>query len=174
MSEPQEETVTVEESKEETNYLVVDPDDYQRTKKLESINTAKKEIMKTRKNRTDVIKKMQEGFITKNSDRQPIDLYCSELGRSVAQYGSELLPLIEDALEKGSLSDSDLTVSLSEDRVDVDVRQFITFDGRAEYKGKLEFLPETNSMAVYRQLQRIQRKIGLGLDLEEQKGAAEI
>jgi hypothetical protein len=166
--------VTVEQSEDDNSYLVVDPEDYQKTKKLESINTAKKEVMKTRKNRTDVIKKMEEDFISKNSSKKPIDLYCNELGRSVAQYGSELLPLIEEALEKGSLSEGDLVVSLSENRINVDVREFITFDGRAEYKGELTFLPETNSMAVYRQLQRIQRKIGLGLNLEEQKGAAEI
>jgi hypothetical protein len=169
-----EDSNTVEGVDDESELLVVDPDDYQKTKKLESINRAKKEVVKVRQDRTDIIKEMKEDFIGRNSGKQPIDLYCNELARTVAQYGSELLPLIEEALEKGSLSEDDLRVSLSENRIEVDVVQFVTFDGRAEYKGELKFLPESNSMAVYRQLQRIQRKIGLGLDLEENKGPAEI
>lgn len=171
MTETPEESITVEES-DETKYLVVDPDDYQKTKKLESIYRTKQEVLKVRDNRGDIIKDMRDTFSTKN--RTGRDMYSQRLAQAVAQYGSELLPLIEEGLKKNTLSEDDLVVSLSEERLDVDVVQFIKYDGRHEYNGELTNLPEPNSLAVYRQLERIQRKLGLGLDIEEQKGPAEI
>jgi len=171
MTERPEEAVTVEES-DEKNYLVVDPDDYQKTKKLESIYKTKQEVLKIRNNRSSIIKELSNNF--SSNSRTGLDMYGNKIAKAVAQYGSELLPLIEEGLNKDTLSEDDLVASLSEDRLDMNVVQFIKYDGRVKYKDELQYLPEPNSLAVYRQLERIQRKLGLGLDLEEQKGAAEI
>jgi hypothetical protein len=165
-----EEQKTIED--DESGYLVVDPDNYQRTKKLESIYKTKQKILEVRNNRGDIIKDMNDNF--GSSSRTGLDMYESKLGKVVAQYGSELLPLIEEGSSKGTLSERDLVASVSEERLDIDVVRFVKYDGRVKYKDELQYLPEANSLAVYRQLERIQRELGLGLNLEEQKGAAEI
>lgn len=174
MSEPQEETVKVEESKEETNYLVVDPDDYQRTKKLENIHNAKKEILKVRSKRMKLVKRYSEDFSSRHSGKTGLDVYQQKLAQTVAHYGSELLPIIEEGLDKNTLDESDLEVELSPNHSECDLLLFIEFDGRIKPDDELRVAPEINSMAMYRQLERIERKLGLGLDIEEQKGAAEI
>jgi hypothetical protein len=171
MTETPEEAATVEEP-DESKYLVVDPDDYQTTKKLESIYKTKQQVLNIRENRGDIIKDMSDNFSTKQ--RTGLDMYSQRLSQAVAQYGSELLPLIEEGLEKGTLSEDDLVVSLSEERLDVNVVHFVKYDGRHKHNGEFINLPEPNSLAVYRQLERIQRRLGLGLDIEEQKGPAEI
>jgi len=170
MSEtPQTGQVEVEESSEEKNVFVVDPDNYQKTKKLEIIHNTKQEVLNVRKNRSELILELEENFRDDG-----IKVYQRKLARTVAQYGSELLPLIEEGLENGTLEKDDLTSQLSPEHVEMDVLTFIQMDGRIDYKDDLEYLPERNSLAIYRQLDRIQRKLGLGLELQEDKGPASI
>lgn len=171
MSERPEESVTVDESNTETNYLVVDPDDYQRTKKLESIHKARQEVLNVRNNRMDLINEYK-GMAGPN--RNGVDIYGVKLGKTVAQYGSELLPLIEDGLRNGAVDEKHLEVSLGQDSTDMDIIAYIKADGRIQYDGELICPPGPNHLAIYRQLDRIQRELGLGLELEEQKGPAEI
>jgi glutamyl/glutaminyl-tRNA synthetase len=166
------ERVDVEESDDEKNVFVVDPENYQKTKKLEIIYKTKKEVLNVRKNRDDITREFNRQY---RDDGFP--MYEKKLARTVAQYGSELLPLIEEGLENGTLSEEDLTTELSPEHTEMEVLMFIQMDGRVNYEGKkgeMEFAPETNSIAIYRQLDRIQRKLGLGLELREDKGPAEI
>jgi hypothetical protein len=84
-------------------------------------------------------------------------------------YGSELLPLIEDALEVGILEEDDLETRYGS------LREFVRYNGTViNEDGKLADREQTIYMAFYRQLDRIQRKLGLGLELEEDKGPASI
>jgi hypothetical protein len=159
----------IEEADDEKNVFVVDPEGYQKTKKLEIIHKNKKEVLNVRRNRSDLICDLADNFRGKG-----LDVYQSQLAQTVSQYGSEILPLIEEGLEKGTLTKDDLTVSLSPEHTEMDVLMFIRMDGRIEYEGDLGSPPEANSLAIYRQLNRIQRKLGLGLELQEDKGPAEI
>jgi hypothetical protein len=170
MSEtPQTEQVEVEESSEEKNVFVVDPDDYQKTKKLEIIHNTKQEVLNVRNNRSELIVELGDNF-----RGDGIEIYQRRLAKTVAQYGSELLPLIEEGLANGTLEEDDLTSELSPEHAEMDVLTFIKMDGRIDYKDNLEYPPGPNSLAIYRQLDRIQRKLGLGLELQEDKGPASI
>ena len=169
-SEPEPEAepkVKVEENSD--SIVVVDPDDYQKTKKLEIIHNTKQEVLNVRKNRSELILELGDNF-----RRDGIEVYQQKLAQTVAQYGSELLPLIEEGLENGTLEKDDLTSQFSPEHVEMDVLTFIQMDGRIDYKDDPECPPEPNSLAIYRQLDRIQRKLGLGLELQEDKGPAEI
>ena len=95
----------VEEADKEKDLFVVDPDDYQKTKQLEAIHKAKEEVREKRSNRSDIIDKRSQQFRRKGSS-----IYRHELAVSIAKYGSELLPLIEEAKENGLLTEDDLTV----------------------------------------------------------------
>jgi hypothetical protein len=159
MSEtPQTEQVEVDESTDEKNVFVVDPDDYQKTRKLKAINDAKDYVRKRRQDEPE----------TAGSDEwQGIHYRTAE---AVAMYGSELLPLIEDALDQGILEEDDLETEYGS------LREFITFDGRIPDHEREELADPKPYiyMAFYRQLERIQRKLGLGLQLQEDKGPASI
>lgn len=159
------------DTEDETSYFVVDPDDYQKTKKLEAIHKTKREVPELRKNKDSMIVEYNDRYRDYNSG---VDTYNSALAQAVAQYGSELLPLIEEARDNGILDESDLTTRISPEYQKLDVINFIEMDGRVKNEGELERPHEVNTMAVYRQLERIQRKLGFGIDIEEDKGPAEI
>jgi hypothetical protein len=168
MSEPKEiEETNGEES--ESQYLVVDPDDYQKTKKLEAIHRAKRSVMEAQENRIELIPRLGDKFYKKGTNK-----YKEELARRTANYGSELMPLIEEGIEHGTIDDDDLNTQQSTQLSSFNVIDFIKWNGRLKAKGERQYPPEENTLAVYRQLERIQQKLGLGVDLDEQKGPAEI
>lgn len=170
MTQPENsDSIEAGEVEEENDILVVDPDDYQKTKKLELIHKTKEEVLNVRRNRSKLIGELAERFRGNG-----VETYQRELGRTVAQYGSELLPLIEEALENGTLEEEDLESQMAPEYKKLDVLEFIQLDGQIHLKGDIDYPPEPNTMAVYRQLDRIQRKLGLGLDLQENKGPANI
>jgi hypothetical protein len=164
------EKVEIEESEKEKNVLVVDSDDYQKTKKLKLINKAKEEAISLRHDREDAIDYLGDSF-----ERRGLDTYHMKLAQTVALYGSELLPLIEDGLEKGALEEDDTTTrKLPHQTRGLDVVAFVQRDGRISNGDETKWPPEPLTLAIYRQLERIERKLGLGLDLEEDKGPANI
>lgn len=149
----------VEEPDEEPALFVVDPDEYQETQKLKAISDTKKQFRKMRNSRPNTAKR---------DDWQGIRAREAE---AVALYGSELLPIIEDAIDQGLLSENDLDIEY----VDTDVRSFVMYDGRTvDENGETQKPNPQRTMAVYRQLNRIQRKLGLGLELQEDKEPAQI
>jgi len=155
----------LEEPSEEKSLIVVDPENYQRTKKLQQIHETKKEVLKVRQSRAELIPELSDRFIDDG-----LSVYQRHLARTVAQYGSELYPLIEESLERGILAEEDLTIEYTE----TDLLSFIESDGHVRYDGEIEHCQEPHTMAFYRQLEKIQRKLGLGLEIEESKGPAEI
>ena len=148
--------------------VVVDPDDYQKTQKLKAIDEAKKEYRKYKRNKNEIVAELRENW------RNPKEAYRSQRGMRLAEYGTELMPLIEEGLEKGALTEEDMKCSLGNGFKEVDVREIVTNGGRVWKDGEFEPIPTLNADEVYRQLERIERKLGFGLELETDKGPAEI
>ncbi len=158
------------------NVVVVDPDDYQKTQKLKAIDRAKKEYKKVKRNKTEEVEKLERW-------QNPLEAYRSIRARRLADYGSELLPLLEEAIESGTLEESDLTCDLGRGNSSVKVDRFVRNGGNV-YEDDGLTLPRTDGEfgpapliicdSVYRQFERLERKLGLGLELEENKGPAEI
>lgn len=166
MSEAPQDTehVELEESTEEKSVFVVDPDNYQKTKKLKSIHQARDHVLDVRKNKhenMDQYKQFRGVWY---------DSYHRHLAESVASYGHEVMPIIEEALENGAIDDELLKVS-----EDMDIQTFVYSEGRVPSEDdELEAPSPTKTMAVYRQLDSVLRELGLGLDFEEDKGPANI
>jgi len=152
-------TQTVEQTtEEEANIMVADPEDYQKTRKFRAISDAKERV---RKKRDD------EPPTASTDEWKGIHARTAE---AVAIYGTELLPLIEEGLEKGILNESDLDTKHGH------IMEFIECDGRfVDHEDEEVTSPKPYEyMAVFRQLQRIERELGLGPSLEEEQPPAEI
>ncbi|MFB9324220.1 hypothetical protein [Cryptosporangium minutisporangium] len=148
--------------------VVVDPDDYQKTQKLKAINEAKKEYRRYKRQKTEILQKLEENW------RNHQEAYEAERAMRLAEYGTELMPLIEEGLEKGALTEEDMKCSLGDGFREVDIRKVVRNGGWIFKDGETEPIPTLNSDEVYRQLERIERKLGLGLELETDKGPSEI
>lgn len=153
-----------ERETEDVDLFVVDPDDYQKTKKLESIHKAKQDVMKKRRNRYDLIPELSSQYRDEGHE-----IFSTLLAQTVANYGTELLPLIEQGLREGALTEADM-----ESVRGVDVRDFTELDGGVHDADEVRSATEKEALDVYRQLDRIQQKLGLGLELEADQGPAEI
>ena len=150
--EPGREPEPVDETDEPAKLYVSDPDDYAKTRKLKALNDAKAHVRKLRNDRPAQARKDEwEGL-------------NSRLAEAVASYGHELLPLLEAAEEAGTIGDGDYYTNAEK----VDIRRFIMADGRVESADGSEFVvpAKFKTMVVYRHLQRLERELGLGLDLE--------
>lgn len=161
------------EAEDEPRLYVVDSENYQKTKKLEAIYRAKQQVTKVRQNRYDLIPKLGDEF-----GRKGLVVYNHRLAKAIAEYGSELLPVVEDVAEVGGIEQEDLVVNCVSTQSKVNVGEFIDLDGKVPDKsGKkttTESPTEADLMRFYRQFERIQRKLGLGLDIEEESQPAEI
>ena len=168
-SEPEPEAEPKLKAEENSDSIVVvDPDDYQKTQKLKAINEAKAEYKKYKRQKTEILQNLEETWLN------PREAYDSERAMRLAEYGTELMPLIEEGLEKGALTEEDVKCSLGNGFREVDIREVVTNGGRIFKDGEMEPMPTLNSDEVYRQLERIERKLGFGLELETDKGPAEI
>ena len=169
MTKKETEVREVEES-EEATFAVVDPDDYRKTKKLQAIQKSKDHYKELKRNRNQ---KMQE---LKDQWKNWREAYRQRQASAIADYASELIPLIEEGLENDTLSEDDLIASLGPNKADLDVRTVAKEGGQVPIGENRERkpMPRANCDEVYRQLERIERKLGLGLQLEENKGPAEI
>jgi hypothetical protein len=159
MSEASQDTDSAElEELTDGKTVVVDPDDYQKTRKLKAINDAKDHVRKLRRDRPDQVG--QKEWRTINA----------RTAEAVAMFGNELVPLIEDALEQGLLGEEDLETEYGS------LMTFIHCDGLLPNREEEELQnPKRPAyMSFYRQLERIQRKLGLGLELREDKDPASI
>ncbi|NMJ92755.1 hypothetical protein GLT81_00670 [Nanohaloarchaea archaeon] len=153
MSDSESEKTIVDE--EDSNVFVVDPEDYQKTQKIKSINRARMNVLEHRKKTPNTAGSNEWKGIN------------ARLAETVADYGNELLPLIEDALEEDILDEDDLESELC------NIVEFIMLNGRTrDESGELEEPNPSYSMSVYRQLGRIERKLGLGLELETESEPA--
>lgn len=141
----------VDETDETAEIYVADPDDYAKTRKLKALNDAKSHIRKIRNDRPmRASSKEWEGMNRR-------------LAEAVASYGHELLPILEDAEQAGILDTDDYYA-----RGNTDIRSFIITDGMVEVDdGEFDHPNRPDLMAVYRHLQKLERKLGLGLQLDE-------
>ena len=156
MSEPEpgRDPEPVDETDESAKLYVSDPDDYAKTRKLKALNDAKSTVREVRQDRpAKATEKEWEGLNRR-------------LSQAVASYGHELLPLLEEAEEAGTIGDGDYYTK----RGKRDVRTFLFTDGRIENEAgdDWEIPGPARSMSIYRHLQSLERKIGLGPSLEEQ------
>ena len=95
-SEPESEAEPKVKAEENSDRIVVvDPDDYQKTQKLKAIEEAKKEYRKHNRNKGQILAEFDEYW------KDAIGAYQSERAMRLAEYGTELMPLIEEGLEKG-------------------------------------------------------------------------
>ncbi|WP_188788783.1 hypothetical protein, partial [Halobellus salinus] len=156
------------------NVLVVDPDDYRKTQKLKAIQEAKDRYREYTLNRSERFRELDDTW------GNPQEAMEHEEAQALAMYGSELLPLIEEGIEKGAVSESDLEVETNSmverllDKPTMDIREVVRLEGRIVANGEHQAIPRRFQKRIYRQLERIERKLGLGLDLEEDKGPANI
>lgn len=168
-SEPEAESTVeeIEDSKEAT-FAVVDPDDYRKTKKLQAIQDSKEHFREIRRSRRQVEQTLKDQYSNWR------EAYRAMRAEAISDYATELIPLIEEGLRNETLSENDLVASLGPEKSDIDVRWVARNRGRIERGNETIPLPDANCGEVYRQLERIERKLGLGLELEENKGPAEI
>ena len=153
-SEPEDSKVSLDD--EVDNMIVVDPDDYQRTKHLQAINEEKEAVREMRKEKP------------LRTSTKKWDAFHARAAERVSDYGREMWTLIKKAKEKGVLKESDLEAGK------IDIQEFILTDGRVQEEGEYRKAKESEYMAVYTELTVIEDKLGLGLELEEDKGPAEI
>ena len=169
-----EEPEKVELEEDIDNIVVIDPDDYRKTKKLQSIQEAKDRYKEFTLNRSERFKELDETWAN------PKEAMKREEAQSLAMYGSELLPLIEEGMERGAISESDLKLETNDmveallDKPTIDIREMVQLEGCIIADGEHQALPRRLQKRMYRQLERIERKLGLGLELEENKGPAQI
>jgi hypothetical protein len=169
MTKKETEVRELEES-EEATFAVVDPDDYRKTKKLQAIQKSKDHYKEYKRNRNQKMKELKDQWSNWR------EAYRERQASAIADYASELMPLIEEGLENDTLSEDDLIASLGPNKADLDVRMVAKEGGQVPIGENRErkSMPKPNCDEVYRQLERIERKLGLGLELEENKGPAEI
>ena len=137
------------------NLAVADPDDYAKTRKLKALSDAKAEVRKVRNNKPNTATEREWKGVR------------ARLAERVALYGHELLPLLEAAERADKIFNGDYYADGG--RGKTDVRTFITTDGKLERPdGEYEVPPTHEIMLVYRHLQKLERKLGLGLTLEEE------
>lgn len=153
---------------EEATIMVADPDDYQKTKKLQSIQEAKDHFKEIKRNQNEIKIELKDEW------RNWEEAYRDMRSRAISDYASEMIPLIEAGIENDSLSEDDLIASLGPKKYDINVKHIAENDGRINVDGEMEPLPGSNCNEIYRQLERIEQKLGLGLELIEDKGSAQI
>ena len=166
MSDSESEKTVVDE--EDSNVFVVDPENYRKTKKLQAIQDSKDYFTKVRRNR----RKYEQELKGQYTNHQ--EAYRGIRAEAVSDYATELVPLIEDGFENNVLSEDDLIASIGPKGYDVSVIEVAEDRGRIKNGDEVVPLPDIVYGEVYRQLERIERKLGLGLELEENKGPAEI
>lgn len=171
MTEPDPSDIEIPEenvSGDSTTVVVTDSENYGQTQKLKHIYKAKRQVQDMRRNSEELAQEYNE-YWHKTHGRE---VYNRELASAVAEYGSELLPIIEEARHEGHLDATDMKT----DRFEIFISDFVSTDGMDIDHESEEAKPykPLRTLAVYRQLNRILRKLGLGLELEENKGPAQI
>ena len=154
---------------EDAEVYVSDLEEYLKTRKLKLINRAKERVHEIRENRLE--------YAEYDFQRKCYEVYHTDLAEAVATYGNELLPIAKGAVKKGTLSQSALGKPGStqiEAASLVALETFVVLEGRIPEDGLAEAPQPPITMEYYRQLQNIERKLGLGLELKEQTGPAEL
>ena len=167
MSEEQQNTIELEDSSDD-KIVVVDPDNYRNTKKLQSIHKAKEHYKTLARNRIDRETEIKDAWANYQK------VVKKEVAEAVADYIAELVPLIEEGIDRGVLEDEDLMVPVYTQEERTDITHLAAKGGKVLDDGEVRPIHAVTAREVYIQGERIERKLGLGLDLEEEKGPASI
>lgn len=148
---------------EEATIMVADPDDYQKSKKLKAIHESKKEVREVLQDKHKIMEEVS---------RKKRKHWRSNFADAIAMYGLELMPLIEEGMRKGVIEEADLDAGPMEPNL----QTFVDSGGGVIDEESEGMRPpkQWEGMNYYQQLQRIERKLGFGLDLEEEQTPAEI
>ena len=148
---------------EEATIMVADPEDYQKSKKLKAIHESKKRVREVLQDKRKIMEQVR---------REQRTHWRSTFADAISMYGLELMPLIEEAMRKGVIEEDDLDAGPMEPDIQtyVDVGGAVVDDDTGEMRPPKQW----EGMNYYQQLQRIERKLGLGLELEEEQTPAEI
>jgi hypothetical protein len=170
MTEQDTDNPQVEVESDTDDIVVVDPEDYKRTQKLKAIERCKEEYRKYLRKRHEEVDSLGEKW------SNPEEAYRSHLGTLVAAYGDELIPLVEEALEKDAIDESCLILETGPGlSADIDVRDVCRYEGNVMTQDQGIVVPPRRVIsAVYRQLERVEKELGLGVNLEVDQGPAEI
>ena len=164
MSENSDLGETVENAdSEEATIMVADPEDYQKSKKLKAIYESKKKVREVLHNKWQIKEE-----VGRNHHKH----WRATLSDALVMYGLELMPVIERAMREGVIQEEDLDAGPMEQ----DIQTFVDVGGavRDEDTGDMRPPLQWEAINYYQQLQRIEQKLGLGLDLEEEQTPAEI
>lgn len=154
---------------EANEVVIIDSEDYRKTQKLKSIQETKDHYRETKRNKHSIEDELDEYLIN------PYETYNIQLVSAVVDYISELMPLIEEAQQSGTLTHSDLRVSLQSVDEEARITDIVRCHGDIQTsEGETRSIEPRDTTAVYRQGERIERMLGLGLELEEDKGPAQL
>lgn len=155
-----------DETDEQADIYVADPDDYAKTRKLKAINDAKENYKEYITNETKVYDRLADTWAN------PEEAFKHNKAEALALYGSELLPLVEQGLDGGALSEEDLKVETDRltasivGKAEMDIRKVVDNRGLIWANDERQSIPHKYQDRIYRQLERIEGKLGLGLSLE--------
>lgn len=97
---------------EDAEVYVSDPEDYLRNQRLKAIHNAKKEVRKARK------------AASKSTTDKENQISQRRLAAAVATYGAEILPLVEEGVQRDLITDEDLDTTVRT------VKEFVSNQGR--------------------------------------------
>ncbi len=146
--EPLEET-----DAEETELLVVDPEDYNRTQRLKEIHRARENVLDTVSN--------APGRATSTKHHE----HDYQVGKAVSMYVLELEPLIRKAIDAGALDEDLITFPAERKSGETEFDTIFDFAfcfGKTEKGDPHRAL----SMMVFRHANRIMMELGLELELD--------
>jgi hypothetical protein len=166
MSESQNLDVDIENAEDDTTVVVTDSENYGETQRLKQIYKLRSRVQDLKMNKSELSKEYDEYW----SNKRGWEVFDEDLSSTVALYGSELLPVF-DSIEQ--IAEEDYKVEITEDK-SVDIRLFVNKDGKRVKDGKVEAYPSLFSMSVYRRLNELVEKSGLGLETESETEPASI
>jgi hypothetical protein len=166
MSESQDLDVDIENAEDDTTVVVTDSENYGETQRLKQIYKLRSKVQDLKMNKNELSKEYDDYW----SNRRGWEIFEEDLAGTVALYGSELLPLF-NSIEQ--ITEEDYKVTISKGK-SVDIRLFVDKDGNRVNDGQVEAYPSLFSMAVYRRLNKLVEKSGLGLETESETEPASI
>jgi len=166
MNDSQDVDVDVESTEDDTTVVVTDSENYGETQRLKQIYKLRSKVQDLKMNQNELSKEYDDYW----SNRRGWEIFEEDLANAVALYGSELLPLFYSI---DQISEEDYKVTVSEGN-SVDIRFFVDKDGMRKNEGEVGAYPSLFSMSVFRRLNELVEKSGLGLETESETEPASI
>lgn len=166
-----EEPTSVEITGNEDTVVVVDSDNYRETQKLKAIQECKDHFRETNRNEIRIKNSLSIPKSSKGEEKH----FRRCLTGAIVDYISELIPIVEEAKQNGTIIESDIEFTPSQINRTATLKDLARVNGMISVdESTTERLTPNDCRTLYRQCETIERKMGLGLDLEEDKGPAEI